>query len=227
MKATTIRDHPELQRLTAILPTDAELDRLGAALAAAETTEVTARATVRAQRDRADALERQLRAGAVEARGRQSLLLERAGLTVEEGLAPPLLADAARTRARCELTYLARVATLAAALATAAKADHTAALNAWQGPAKQLDRLSHTTLAQDDEARATRRATVAPRAATVAAYAARYEQARALLLLARAFGERHHGAALDLRRRESIEAAATAAGDRAARHVVAPSPVAA
>jgi hypothetical protein len=117
MHATTIRDHPELQRLTASLSPDAELDRLGAALAAAE---VAARATIRAQRDRAEALERQLRAGAVDARGRQSLLLERAGLTVEEGLAPALLADAARTRARCELVYLARVATLAEALASVA-----------------------------------------------------------------------------------------------------------
>ena len=227
MHATTIRDHPELQRLTAILPVDAELDRLGAALAAAEAAEVTARATVRAQRDRAEALERQLRAGAVDARGRQSLLLERAGLTVEEGLAPALLADVARTRARCELLYLARVATLAEALATVAKADHAAAFDAWQGPAQQLDSLSHTTLEQHDESRAIGRATVAPLAATVAACAARYEQSQALLALARALGERHHGEALDLRRGESIEAAATAAGDRAARHVVAPSPVAA
>jgi hypothetical protein len=127
------------------------------------------------------------------------------------------------------LAYLARITQLAQEEVTKALRTHDAAVDAWTPLGKRLNRLMASTRAQTNNATeiAALHAEATPLTAQVRTHADRHDRLRDLGALARAIAHQRYGEGVILNRRDTFDAAAVAAGQRAARQIVATPAVAA
>lgn len=198
-------DHPELDRLIAILGADPERDRLAAASAEANAQAAALGAELDSLTARAAEVTGRIGAGVANHADRVALAKARAAIEAEALFAPGRLEAVTAAKARAELAYLAAAYHAVRVAERAARDDHDAAHRVWAGPAIRAEQLAGTTYPQHDAQRAALAEALPPLAQAKGAAARRLAALQELQTFLIAFTDTRYGPGVDLANQRAFD----------------------